>query len=109
MAKAQQNFGVMYGKGHGIPQDYVEALKWHRKAAEQGHAEAQQALGGMYALGLGVPRDLIQAYAWCGVSAAGGFSKAVQCYQAVEQHLGTAEREKARQLTVEFRQKYIGQ
>jgi len=32
---------MMYDKGQGVPQDYAEALKWYRKAAEQGFAEAQ--------------------------------------------------------------------
>ncbi|MBR1151198.1 SEL1-like repeat protein [Bradyrhizobium sp. JYMT SZCCT0428] len=26
----------MYANGRSIPQDYAEALKWHRKAADQG-------------------------------------------------------------------------
>ena len=35
-AAAQYNFGVMYAKGQGEPQDYVEAVRWYRSAAEQG-------------------------------------------------------------------------
>jgi TPR repeat protein len=30
----------MYANGGGVKQDYAEALKWCRKAAEQGHAKA---------------------------------------------------------------------
>ena len=33
-ARAQDNLGVMYSKGDGVPQDYAEAVKWHRRAAE---------------------------------------------------------------------------
>jgi TPR repeat protein len=29
----------MYANGEGVPQDYAEAVKWYRKAAEQGNAE----------------------------------------------------------------------
>jgi len=36
-ADAQFNLGVMYDSGDGIPQDYAEAAKWHRLAAEQGN------------------------------------------------------------------------
>jgi TPR repeat protein len=36
-ADAQFNLGVMYDRGDGIPQDYAEAAKWHRLAAEQGN------------------------------------------------------------------------
>ncbi|MCK9681056.1 tetratricopeptide repeat protein, partial [Haemophilus influenzae] len=35
-AKAQFNLGVMYAKGQGVKQDDFEAVKWFRKAAEQG-------------------------------------------------------------------------
>jgi TPR repeat protein len=38
----------MYEKGQGLAQDYAEALKWYRKAADQGNADAQYGLGGMY-------------------------------------------------------------
>jgi TPR repeat protein len=47
----------MYALGHGVPEDYAEAVKWHRKAAEQGLAEAQSHLGYMYAMGQGVPQN----------------------------------------------------
>ena len=33
--KAQFNLGVAYYTGQGVPQDYTEAVKWYRKAAEQ--------------------------------------------------------------------------
>ena len=41
---AQYNLGVLYQKGDGIPQDYAEAAKWYKKAADQGDAKAQSAL-----------------------------------------------------------------
>ena len=28
----------MYAKGEGVPKDAAEAVKWYRKAADQGHA-----------------------------------------------------------------------
>ena len=37
---AQYNLAVLYANGQGVPQDYVEARKWYRKAAEQGDAAA---------------------------------------------------------------------
>jgi TPR repeat protein len=40
--------------GLGVPQDYTEATKWYRKAAEQGDAKAQYNLGYMYNDGCGV-------------------------------------------------------
>jgi TPR repeat protein len=37
----------MYRKGEGVPQDYAEAVRWYRKAAERGRASAQGAFGFM--------------------------------------------------------------
>jgi hypothetical protein len=41
-AEAQYNMGVMYRDGEGVSQDYAEAAKWFRKAAEQGDANAER-------------------------------------------------------------------
>jgi TPR repeat protein len=40
-----------------VPQDYAEAVKWYRKAADQGNAVAQYDLGVMYDKGQGVPQN----------------------------------------------------
>ncbi len=34
----------MYYNGEGVPKDYKEAVKWYRKAADQGIAHAQHNL-----------------------------------------------------------------
>src|SRR5713101_7831252 len=52
---AQYNLGHIFYHGNGVPQSYVEAAKWVRKAADQGVAQAQHSLGILYAYGLGVP------------------------------------------------------
>jgi TPR repeat protein len=44
--------------------DYVEAVKWDRKAAEQNLADAQCALGWCYANGHGVVKDEVEAVKW---------------------------------------------
>ena len=38
----------MYDRGEGVPENDAEAVKWYRKAAEQGLADAQHNLGMMY-------------------------------------------------------------
>ena len=43
-AKAQNNFGLMFKEGKGIPQDHKEAIKWFRLAAEQGDVAAKSQL-----------------------------------------------------------------
>ena len=41
---AQNYLGWMYSHGSGVRSNKVEAIKWYRKAAEQGDSEAKQAL-----------------------------------------------------------------
>jgi alpha-tubulin suppressor-like RCC1 family protein len=53
----------MFGMaGRGVPEDFAEAVRWTRLAAEQGHAEAQATLGSAYSNGVGVPEDDVLAY-----------------------------------------------
>ena len=55
----------MYVNGLGVPwytDNDAEAVKWYRKAAEQGDANAQFNLGSMYVQGGGVPVNNIKAY-----------------------------------------------
>ncbi len=47
-----------------MPKDFAEAVKWFRKAADQGYAEAQFGLGSAYATGEGVPKDSTEAVKW---------------------------------------------
>ena len=41
---AQINLGMMFESGDGVPQDYNEAIRWYRVAANLGHIEAQEKL-----------------------------------------------------------------
>ena len=56
-AAAQNNLGLMYHNGWGVPQDDKEAVFWYRLAVEQGYAIAHYNLGLMYEKGKGVPQD----------------------------------------------------
>jgi TPR repeat protein len=47
----------MYESGHGVRQDYAEAVRWYRKAADQGDLLAQAKLGTIHELDRGVPED----------------------------------------------------
>ena len=57
----------------GKTQDYVEAAKWYRKAAEKGYAKAQHYLGYMYAEGQGVTQDYDRALIWYRRAAGQGY------------------------------------
>ena len=47
-----------------MAQNKEEAVKWYRKAAEQGDADAQNSLGYYYERGEGVAKDLGKAIEW---------------------------------------------
>ena len=63
-ARAQAILGYMFATGRGVPQSYIEAAGWYRRASEQGEANAQYRLGLMYDKGQGVPQDYVEAYKW---------------------------------------------
>jgi uncharacterized protein len=67
---AQFNLGIFYDNGlddngHDVDRDRREAIKWLRKAAQQGLARAQAKLADIYS----EQSDLKQAYAWSLVAA----------------------------------------
>ena len=70
---AQIKMGLWYLDGsNGVAEDSVEAAKWFRKAAEQGHALAQSMLGAMYYAGLGVTKDHAEMVKWVSKAAEQG-------------------------------------
>ena len=75
-AAAQTLLAGMYSKGAGAPQDYKEAAKWYRLAADQNHAGAQKHLGELYEAGQGVTRDEAQAAKWYQRAAEQGYAEA---------------------------------
>jgi hypothetical protein len=98
LPKAQHNLGVIYHKGRGVPQNYVQAIHWYRLAAEQGFAMSQLNLGEMYALGLGVPQDYVQAYMWYSLANTNGDEKGEAKRDAVEKQMPPAQIAKAQKL-----------
>jgi hypothetical protein len=64
LALAQYCVGLAYYKGDGLPQNYVQAAAWYRKAAEQGLSSAQNNLAAAYHKGQGVPLDPSASASW---------------------------------------------
>ena len=61
---AQNQLGLLYNEGKGVPQNFKQASVWFRKAAEQGHAGAQVNLGTLYFLAHGVSQNNQEALFW---------------------------------------------
>jgi hypothetical protein len=66
---AQFNLGVMYANGHGVIQNYAEALKLYLLAADKRDVDAQNNIGTLYLYGCGVPQDKVRAYIWFNLAA----------------------------------------
>lgn len=89
--EAQFQLGIQFEQGQlGFPQDYSEAARLYRKAAEQGLAGAQLYLGVFYANGQGVPKDPIEAYKWLELAKKGNeqdSAVATECQEQLIAHL----------------------
>ena len=55
---AQFILGIMYDFGNGVPENDTEAIRWYRRAAEQGNAKAQGMLERMNAKEERVPEHM---------------------------------------------------
>jgi len=75
-AMSQHFLGWLYEHGRVVVQDFTEALKWYRKAAESEEPKAQSSLGDMYYSGKGVPQDYSQAGKWYLKAAESGYTTA---------------------------------
>ena len=63
-AKAQNELGLLYYEGKGVPQNHKKAKEWFDKAVEQGHTGAQVNLGTLYLRGEGAPQSSQMALFW---------------------------------------------
>ncbi len=61
--------GRAYAEGESRSEDFGEAARWFRRAAQAGHGPAQADLAMLYGKGLGVPQDYVWSYAWFAAAA----------------------------------------
>jgi len=95
----------LYDSGKGVHQDSFEAVKWYRKAAEQGIAAAQANLGNMYAQGKGVPQDYVKAHKWYNLAGAGGNNQGKQNRDVLEKKMTPSQVTEAQKLASEWKPK----
>ncbi len=76
-----------FGEG-GAGIDYLEAARWYRLAADQGHRGAQTRMGEAYRYGDGVKQSFAEAMRWFRIAADDGFAPAQ--YQVALMYLGNA-------------------
>lgn len=75
--RAYFNLFLLYRDGVAIEPNYEEALKWLRKAADQGLPIACWHLGMHYKHGINVPQNFTTAYSWFNKAAEKGLSEAI--------------------------------
>ncbi len=93
----------MYAGENGVVKDEAEAVKWYRKAAEQGVANAQTFLGLMYADGRGVVRDELEACKWWLLASAQGEENAKKIISIIESQLTPQQRAEGQRLAREWK------
>ena len=102
----QYYLGMMYLKGQGVEQNFEEAGKWFRKAAENRLAQAQYKLAELYTEGEGVPRDFEFAYIWYSVGAAHQHKLSQNAVDKARAKLSASELAEAEKMVAEFIGKY---
>lgn len=67
---------VMYYTGKGTQQDFIKALYFYKKAADQGHLPSMIAIGHMHEMGEGVAQNYEVAMKWYQLAAKNGYASA---------------------------------
>ena len=80
--------------------DDTEAVKWYRKAAEQGIAEYMTRLASMHLVGFGVPQDNVKAHMWYDLAAAAGDKHAPEFRDRLAREMAPADISMAQELAL---------
>jgi uncharacterized protein len=89
-----------------VPQDYAEAMKWYRLAAEQGHTKAQFTLALMHLHGQGVPVNYPEAYKWFLLVTAQGSKPSADPSDLIAKYLTDEQISEARRLAADLWEDY---
>ena len=106
---AQFALAVMYDDGLGLPQNFVRALHWYRKAAHSGLVDSQYMVARFYGRGRGVKQDPATAFFWFNIAAAGGHPYAARLRDQHIHQITVAQREKLEARAVEWHERHPAQ
>ncbi len=107
-ALAQNNLGLMYSLGLGIPKDSAEASKWFHRSADQGDPGAQYHLGvlcqraSMDPISDAAHEGQIEAFKWFQLAADQGYWKADVSRERVNLKMTHADLAEARRRVAAF-------
>ena len=94
---------MAYWYGSGVKTISAEAVKWFRKAAEQGEGTAQKLLGEAYAQGKGVRRDYVMAHMWANLAVVSGAHNAEEDQNFYASNMTSKQIEEAQRLAREWK------
>jgi TPR repeat protein len=106
-AQAQYKVGMTYYFGESIPQNYAEAVKWLRLAAEQNVVSAQRLLGFCYSEGHGVEKNEVLAFVWWAIAGAQGDGDALNLAEMSGKLMSPEQRDEGTRLAHEYAVKYV--
>ena len=100
-SNSQYNVGLMYHKGTGTKQDFVEAMKWFEKSSEQGNIQAMQLLSTMLVLGRGTEINYLRSYIWASIAAENNDENSLLIVSGLRKEMTEKQLKKAKELTDE--------
>lgn len=80
---AQYRVGVHYE----LNINYIESIKWYKRAASQGHSKAQFFLANKFCQGHGTPKNMLRCYVWLEMSRLKGFEGVDEIIKSVKQRM----------------------
>lgn len=101
-AGAQNQLGLCFFNGQGVPQDAKRAVHWFYESAERGNSDGQYNLGLRFYRGEGVPPDLVLAYQWFSLAAKQDHQEAAVNRNTISQKLTPNELGEAQLLVSEW-------
>jgi TPR repeat protein len=104
-AIAQNQLGIAYAIGEGVPQNFTTALKWFRLAAEKGYVEAQYNLGIFYLNGEAIEEDYVLAYMWLTLAGEQGNEGAKKNLKFISDHMSADQIAQSEKLVLEWKSK----
>lgn len=101
MAEAQFNVAIAFKDGKGTPVHKLQAFRYFRLAALQGHDRAQNNLGAMYVKGDPIPRDLLKAYVLFSLAAATDLNMAERNRNEIAKELDISQQNRGDELAAQ--------
>ena len=104
--KVQESLGMLYHYGCGkVRKSHSIAVKWLKKASNNGSPYAQGLLAVKYLNGNGVPQNFVKSYKWANIAASRGVEQAKKMRNRLNKIMEPEQINKAQHLSSQFMNK----